>query len=115
MSRSPLARSIALVALVIITNGLMTAGGALVAGQQPANRAGAWQPAKTADGQPDLQGVWSNDVITPLQRPTQLKDRAHLTPEEVASLKARAAELFAGGGDAGFSDELFVALLNKAE
>jgi hypothetical protein len=110
MSRARLTRVIALGALA-----LATIGGAAVAGQQPASRASTWQPAKTVDGHPDLQGVWSNDVITPLQRPAALKDRTHLTPDEVASLKARSAELFAGGGDAGFSDELFVALLNKAE
>jgi hypothetical protein len=70
---------------------------------------------RTADGQPDLQGVWSNDVITPLQRPTQLKDKTILSPQEVAALKARAAELFTGDGDAGFSDDLFVAVLNNAK
>ena len=24
---------------------------------------------RTADGQPDLQGIWSNAILTPLERP----------------------------------------------
>src|SRR5262249_27005810 len=28
-----------------------------------------WAPSKTADGQPDLQGYWTNNTMAPLQRP----------------------------------------------
>ena len=31
---------------------------------------------------PDLQGTWSGATLTPLQRPSQFKDRATFTPEE---------------------------------
>ena len=48
----------------------------------------------TATGRPDLQGVWTNNGVTPLQRPEALKDREFLTDAEVANLKRRAAELF---------------------
>ncbi len=103
-------------ALLVGTLVAATLSGAAVAGQQPASRAATgWTVPKTLDGQPDLQGVWSNDVITPLQRPVQLKDRSVLTAEEVTRLKARSAELFAGDGDAGFSDDVFVAALNDAK
>ena len=51
---------------------------------------------RTADGQPDLQGVWDFRTLTPLQRPADRADQALLTEEEVAEIEAgsvqRAAE-----------------------
>ena len=35
-----------------------------------------WKVPRTADGHPDLQGVWSNNSVTPMTRPTQWKDKA---------------------------------------
>ena len=43
-----------------------------------------WPTPKTADGQPDLQGVWANNIATPLERPKELEGRALLTDQEVA-------------------------------
>jgi hypothetical protein len=40
------------------------------------------QEARTAWGDPDLQGRWSNSTLTPLQRPAALGDKAFFTPEE---------------------------------
>ena len=39
---------------------------------------------RTPDGQPDLQGVWSNATITPLERPADLAGKAFLTEQEAA-------------------------------
>src|SRR5271169_6449310 len=67
----------------------------------------AWTAPRTVDGQPDLQGVWSNNIATPLERPTELEGRALLTDQEVAALRKKAHELFGGNSDAAFGDTVF--------
>jgi hypothetical protein len=66
-----------------------------------------WKAPLTAEGQPDLQGVWANNTATPLERPKELADRPLLTDEEVAAMKAKATELYNGKGDAAFGDTIF--------
>ncbi len=44
----------------------------------------SYSPPKTPFGQTDLQGVWTNTTITPLERPKDLGDKATFTPEEAA-------------------------------
>jgi hypothetical protein len=44
-----------------------------------------YKAPRTAYGQPDLQGVWSNATITPLTRPAKFGDRLVLTPQEAAA------------------------------
>jgi hypothetical protein len=67
----------------------------------------AWTPPRASDGHPDLQGFWSNNSATPLERPAYLAGRPTLTDEEVAALKNKAHELFSGNGDAAFGDQIF--------
>ncbi|MCE2542610.1 MAG: hypothetical protein J4F30_04115 [Acidobacteria bacterium] len=43
---------------------------------------------RTPWGDPDLQGVWANDVVTPLERPSELGERLELTDEELAEAAA---------------------------
>ena len=57
---------------------------------QPSSSAGT-PAARTADGQPDLQGVWDFGSVTPLQRPAAMGDKAFLTEEEASALETQAA------------------------
>ena len=50
-----------------------------------------WTAPRTPDGQPDLQGTWTNASITPFERPDELANKATLTPQEAAELEKRAA------------------------
>ncbi len=48
-------------------------------------------PPKTPWGEPDLQGLYSNKTITPLERPAQFAGQAELSDEEIADLETRAS------------------------
>jgi hypothetical protein len=71
-------------ALGLTIVGCLVAPGILSAQAKP-SAAKSWTPPKTADGQPDLQGYWTNATLTPLERPAQLAGKASLTPEEAAA------------------------------
>jgi len=50
---------------------------------------GTWTPPRTPDGQPDLQGVWTNNTVTPLQRPKELAGKEFYTEAELAEVQKR--------------------------
>src|SRR5437762_14286259 len=50
-----------------------------------------WTVSKTPDGQPDLQGYWTNNTYTPLQRP-QGVTKEFYSAEEAVQLEKKAAE-----------------------
>ena len=56
-----------------------------VAAQRP-----AYKVPRTPDGQPDLQGFWSNATYTPLERPDKVTKEFY-TPEEAAAVEKAAA------------------------
>ena len=53
---------------------------------------GAQNLPRTADGHPDLQGIWSNATITPLERPADLAGKPTFTAEEAAAYEKQVAE-----------------------
>ena len=48
-----------------------------------------WNPPRTPDGQPDLEGVWTNSTLTPLERPAEFAGQAVLTGQEDADYVKR--------------------------
>jgi hypothetical protein len=72
-----------------------------------------WVVPRTSDGRPDLQGTWIIRTATPLERPKALEGKALLTDEEVATLRARADQIFKNGtSDFAAGDAVFLAALN---
>ena len=54
--------------------------------QRPAEHGEAAAALRTADGKPDLQGIWTNATITPLERPQNMKNLV-LSEEEAARME----------------------------
>ena len=48
-----------------------------------------WTPPRTPSGDPDIQGIWSNASIIPLERPKEQEGKQVFTPEEMAAYEAR--------------------------
>ena len=93
----------------------MLLGSPLVAGQVRQTPRGApttWTLPRTPDGQPDLQGIWTNGTLTPFERPVALADKAFLTEEEAVAQERQSAERRANPvrrpGDVGSDNEAFV-------
>ena len=63
-----------------------------------------WQVSRTIDGHPDLQGVWENNTITPVERPEVFGDKSFLSDDDIAFLRRRIDEINAAGDDALFGE-----------
>ena len=61
-----------------------------------ARPAKAWTIPRTADGQPDLTGNWTNATYTPLERPANLGTKEFYTPEEAAVVEKERVAQFNG-------------------
>src|SRR6476619_6646551 len=51
----------------------------------------AYTPPRTPDGQPDLQGFWTNSTYTPLERPANVSKEFY-TPQEFEAVVKQAAD-----------------------
>ena len=47
---------------------------------------------RLSDGKPDMQGYWTNQTFTPLERPAQFKDKQFFTVEEAEAFARRALD-----------------------
>ena len=73
-------QSLASVSILAAVLALVWVAPASLAGQTAA-------PLRTAWGDPDLQGTFTNKTITPFERPTELAGKEFLTVEEAAELE----------------------------
>ena len=71
-----------------------------------------YQVPRTSDGQPDLQGVWGNDIITPVERPDMFEGREFLTAEEMQLLAEASGNIQAEVEDALFGESVFASALS---
>jgi hypothetical protein len=55
-----------------------------------AKAAQTWTPPRTPDGQPDIQGYWTNLTFTPLERPRELAGKEFFTEAEAADYQKQA-------------------------
>ena len=51
-----------------------------------------WKVPRTPDGHPDLQGIWTNATITPMERPPALANKPTLTDAEAKFIEKNQAE-----------------------
>ena len=100
-------------AAVAPASGQTLASAAPAAAGKPAPGGKSWIAPRTADGRPDLGGVWANNNITPLERPKQWQGKTVLTEQELAELKRLAAGVVEGGDDAIFGDNLVLLALER--
>ena len=82
-------------ALALVTIALLTpplAAQPQAAALTATSGANKWAAPRPVDGQPDLEGVWSNATLTPLERPPELAGKEFLTEKEAAEYEKRVAQ-----------------------
>ena len=77
-------------ALTLIAVACMGLASSAQGPQRRTSSPGSYTAPRNAFGQPDLEGVWTNNSATPLQRPAAWADKEFLTDAEVAQVQQAA-------------------------
>ncbi len=83
-------RFFASLGILAIAIALVSLAPAPAAAQAPTAAGKTWTVPRTPDGKPDLQGIWTNQTITPLERPEALGDQLTLSEEDAVQREAQA-------------------------
>lgn len=51
-----------------------------------------WTPPRTPDGRPDLQGLFTNGILTPLERPAEFAGKPFFTEDEASAFEKRVVQ-----------------------
>jgi hypothetical protein len=73
---------------------VLMAGLAIAQTPKAPGAAKKWTPPHTPWGDPDLQGIWNNSTITPLERPEELGEKEFLTEDEASELEKQAVQSY---------------------
>ncbi|MBI3049437.1 MAG: hypothetical protein HYY76_14115 [Acidobacteria bacterium] len=79
-------RPLVLLASVVLLGGLAVVTVSCRAGT-PEDATQRTTTLRTPWGEPDLQGIWNGETITPLERPARWADKPVLSAEEAAAVE----------------------------
>jgi hypothetical protein len=60
--------------------------------KSPAVKGKGWTMPRTPDGHPDLQGIWTNATLTPMERPAAFAGKPTLTDAEASAYEKKDLE-----------------------
>src|ERR1022692_1975251 len=81
-------RCLALIAVAALAS-LIAAGQDSAKAPAKAKDAKSWKASRTPDGVPDFQGYWTNNTLTPLERPKGLGSKEFYTDQEIADAQKK--------------------------
>ncbi|MDP8980466.1 MAG: hypothetical protein M3O35_07740, partial [Acidobacteriota bacterium] len=74
---------------ILLAGALALASTVLLPGQTKTKN---WSVPRTPDGKPDLQGVWTNATLTPMERPASVAGKPTLTDAEATAWEQHSAD-----------------------
>ena len=83
------AAAVAALCVVVLILSVPAAGQSAQPAAKAPDQSKTWKPPRTPDGHPDLQGYWTNNTITPMERPKGLGAKEFYTEAELNELVKR--------------------------